>query len=577
MTQGPSTSTSEGRVSSPNPLRVFWKPEPGLTWAIRDRVLKDEELDAEGKKWLEGFIEPRGLSHLSRAWPASRSGRLVATHGRSKEGRRTHVDLWTIEGKLLHSLKVDGWTPTAVTFSHDDAQLLVAYRDEDRKHWLRLWDTKTGSEIRTLAAPSPNAPHTLGPMTLSPNERYVAINVPPTLGIHLIDLESGESIHVKRESGSESHDRAIFSPDSKRVFCLGHDRMLWDVAARKQLADFGRYNGAYPPIFSPNGRVLLVKCREHEDSLWNAETGDLLRSLKYMEIHFSRDGTRLLANRRDNKPYELWDFQSGKKICELRADSAAGVLRDAFFTPNGRHLVTTYANGLTTWNTKSGKRLTSLVDETLPFDFRSNQQNPFFLPDAKRFVTVHANGAVVWDLDTGKPIHRFATPAKSKTETILAPGGETLLVVARGREATLWDLETGKEIRTFSPLPPDTEKVWFNDDGTRLFSRHQAGQAVFMWDVPLGRSRGGVLPARRRRQMAHRLPPNRHGRRSDAVSAQDFSGETERGRRRVGEPGRAIEDSSICRAAGLQLRIRAAHKRRAAQTSRHTPIGYPPR
>lgn len=90
------------------------------------------------------------------------------------------------------------------------------------------------------------------------------------------------------------------------------------------------------------------------------------------------------------------------------------------------------------------------------------------------------------NLETGKPIHRFPTPVTSKTEAILAPEGKTLLVVTRGREATLWDLKSGEAVQTFSPLPPDTEKIWFNDDGTRFFSRHQGGRAVFMWDVPSG-------------------------------------------------------------------------------------------
>lgn len=488
-TQMPATSTSKDPIYDLNQRYGQGEPYGQLAWKTREAIAENKDLDAEGKAWLRRFVEPENPNTLDdahfRTMAVSPTGRMLAT--RSGRMGACPVELRTSDAETLHSLKSDNRTPTAATFSQDESQLLVACFDDNRDFRLTLWDTKTGEEIRTVAAPKPEHKWVISKLTLSLDKQYAAICIQSGYCIHLVDLETGESFCMTKKFENYSDIPAFFSPDGKRVFCFGYHRTLWDIETKKQLADFGAYNDAYAPIFSPNGTVLLVQNREHGKAIWNTETGELIHSFANAELVFSPDGTRLVAIRHDRHPHELWDFQSGKKICDLASDSPeAGWPRDAFFSPDGNRLVTTYDNELTTWDIHSGKPLTSFVDDTLAFDFRRNLQEPFFLSDGKRFVTVHAKGAVVWDLETGRPIHRFATPIESKTEAILAPDGETLLVVTRGREAKLWDLKTGEAVQTFSPLPRDTEKLWFGDDGTRLFSRHQEGQAVFMWDVPSG-------------------------------------------------------------------------------------------
>ena len=491
-TQIPSTSTSDDPVYGPNyyvgPRLVHGQ----LAWETREMIAQSKKLDAEGKEWLSGFVEPCGLKHLDHAdfqiLMVSPSGRTLATK-RTRTGA-CPVELRTSDGEILHSLESDNWTPTGATFSQDEAQLLVACSDDHRDFWLTLWDTKTGKKIRTVAAPRPESKYiSIRRLTLSPDGRYAALCVSTDSHIDLVDLETGESFPLKGTSGPNDRDLPVFfSPDSKLFYCFRPDHTLWNVAGKEQLLTFESYDGRLAPIFSPDGKVLLVRTSAHGKEIRNAESANVLHRFPRSDVFFNEDGTRLIAIGSNYRHATgLWDFHSGKEICDLSSNSpAAGRLRDVFFTPETECIVTTYEHALATWDTKSGKRLTSFADETLAFDHRRNQQRPFFLSDGKRFVTVHSKGAVVWDLETGKPIHRFPTPINSKTEAILAPEGEKLLVVTRGREATLWDLNSGEAVQTFSPLPPDTEKVWFGDDGTRFFSRHQGGRAVFMWDVPSG-------------------------------------------------------------------------------------------
>lgn len=60
---------------------------------------------------------------------------------------------------------------------------------------------------------------------------------------------------MKHEKGQNySIAPALFSPDSKRVYCYGHRRTLWDIETQKMLADFGAYNGAIHPFSVPTAR-----------------------------------------------------------------------------------------------------------------------------------------------------------------------------------------------------------------------------------------------------------------------------------------------------------------------------------
>ena len=500
--QPPATRTSAGEGDvRPSPFGRRRALVGRLAPATRPRLPEIAGLDAEAREWLDGLVDDapetrplRGPYHTAPA--RSLSGRYTLRRPPSQQrGGSPTLEILADDGRPVATLDAEPLLPTAWIFSGDETRLLAAYRGKQPERTLILWDLASGERIRTVAAPHEENPAwEICALTLSPNERYAAVGVQSGYRIFLVDLETGESFSMKHEKGQNySIAPALFSPDSKRVYCYGHRRTLWDIETQKMLADFGAYNGAYSPLFSPNGKILFVQSNVHGDALWDTQTGQIEHCFGNDGaaglLKFSRDGTRLVPIGSNRRPSALWNFETGKPIGTLALESG-GPMRDALFTPDGRRLITTHERALAVWDAQSGRRLSVHEDDAFPFDFRGNIQLPFFVSQS-RLVTVHATGAVLWDVDAGRPVHRFPTPSGRRTAAILEDGGKRLLSVSPGVHAILWDMETGKKLQTFEGMPADVAspsgEVRLSGDGSRVFARCRAGQAVIAWDVASGR------------------------------------------------------------------------------------------
>jgi DNA-binding MarR family transcriptional regulator len=289
----------------------------------------------------------------------------------------------------------------------------------------------------------------------------------------------------------------MFSADSRRVFCYGYRRTLWDIEGRRQVADLGAYNGVERPAFSPNGRFLFATSRDSSvgpagSMLWDCDTGQRQRRVgnEGIRVVFSPAGDRLLAFHGDMKEAQLWDFNAGQPLNELTV-SGGGPLLDVRLIPGENKFLTLHGRALAVWDFASGTMLHARVDESLPFESRYDLQPAFFLGDKRRLITVHGTGAAVWEAAGGRLIHRLQTAGARCTAAIVGREPNTLLTVSPGGAAVLWDLETGQRRMVFGGVPADVfparEEVWFSADGRRLFARHRAGQAIVAWDVGTGR------------------------------------------------------------------------------------------
>ncbi len=499
--QPPATRTSAGDGDvKPSPFGPPPAPVGRLAPATRDVLPEIAGLDAEARQWLDGLVDdepdrrPRGPYHTAPGY--SPSGRYQVRRPSSPtRGGSPPLEILADDGQPAATLDAEPLLPTAWIFNGDETRLLAAYRGKQPERTLILWDLASGERIRTVAAPREENPAwEICALTLSPNERYAAVGVQSGYRIFLVDLETGESFSMKHEKGQNySIAPALFSPDSKRVYCYGHRRTLWDIETQRLLADFGAYNGAYSPIFSPNGKILFVQSNVHGDALWDTQTGQIEHCFGNDGaaglLKFSPDGRRLVPIGSGRTPPALWDFETGKPICTLALEPG-GPMRDALFTPDGQKLITTHERALAIWDARSGRRLSVHEDGAFPFDFRGNIQFPFFVSQS-RLVTVHATGAVLWDVEAGQPVHRFPTPSGRRTAAILEDGGKRLLSVSPGANAILWDMATGEKLQTFDAMPADVAsplgEVRLSGDGARVFARCRAGQAVIAWDVATGR------------------------------------------------------------------------------------------
>jgi WD40 repeat protein len=485
--QYPSTHTSDGVTEHwPTPFHRS-RPRIGcLNGELRDVIPTISGLDPELKTWLLKLTDDSPPHEYFYHTPRSPSRKYLAVFGNMLG--KNHVEIKLQDGQVASTLDASPLEPTATIFSADETAILVAYKDGDHDRKLILWDVETGGRLRTLDAPQEeNRSWEIRSMTLSPNKRYAAICVESGYRTFIVDLESGNYFEVSERAGENYSDTpALFSPDSRRVYIYSHKRTLWDIETHQKLVEFGYYNGAYNPIFSPNGRVLFVQSDDHGDNFWDTETGEPLHDFGRQGVRmlrFNADGTRAVPMNL-NAVASLWNFQTGEKIVDLESEES-GDLKDFFFTPDGLKLITTHQNKLIVRDAVTGEQLSVHVEEAFPFDFGGNLQKPIFLDENKRLLTTHKNGAVLWDIATGSPLMRFPSPEASRSSAALSEGETRLLIVSPGVCATLWDFMSGEKLQTFEEFQ-GIASARMSEDGTRCLAIHRGGLAIRVWDKSTG-------------------------------------------------------------------------------------------
>jgi WD40 repeat protein/tetratricopeptide (TPR) repeat protein len=261
----------------------------------------------------------------------------------------------------------------------------------------------------------------------------------------------------------------VFSPDGRRLLLRGGNGIIffWDVETGTlrgglQVAD------AWRVAFSPDGRRALVGLR-WAVVLADLETNKELRRLEghtadVLCITFAPDGRRALSGSLD-KTLRLWDVETGKELRRLEGHTAA--VRWAAFSPDGKQVLSGGDDRtLRLWDVETGKEIRRLEGQT------AGVRCLAFSPDGKQVLScIDAKTVRLWDVETGKEIRRFEGHTGMVSAAAFSPDGRQVLSGAGLPDATarLWDVETGREIHRFEDQAVVVRAVAFSPDGRRVF------------------------------------------------------------------------------------------------------------
>jgi WD40 repeat protein len=375
-------------------------------------------------------------------------------------GSDNTVRLWdTRTGKEIRRLGGKGCDVRGVSA---DGRLVAAVGEGAAKT-LRVWDATTGKEVVRL-----NLPADPGRVAFAPDGSALAVasgDVGKPDRITLYDLPSG------KEAGAlDGHADAVFAlafaPDGKTLASAGYDKTirLWDVGTRKE---------------------LHVPRRQH----WPV-----------YQLAFSRDG-RTLASRGAENRVRLWDVGAWKE--RVPDDGPVWSIGALAWSPDGKLLSTPSADRVWVWDVAARKPLRTLGggEDTVTA--------VAFSGDGKLLASGSADGTVhLWGPRTGKDVRHIKGTRDTAQQLALSPDGATLAAWGWGAADSLflWDARTGKGARSV-PVPgegpgrgvPTLNSLRFSGDGKTLYAGSGTHLAVQRWDVaagkplpPLGKHDGGL-------------------------------------------------------------------------------------
>jgi WD40 repeat protein len=310
--------------------------------------------------------------------------------------------VWDLTGPRL-VLKLDPGLALSgrQSFSPDDRWIAVGCMDGS----IRLYELPSGREIRRL---SPGPP--IYSLHASPDGRQLAVSSSAARTVQVRDIDTGRVVQ------SLLHPASVTRAD-----------------------------------WSPDGRLLASACGDARVYVWDAETGQPVRTLEghklaVRDVRFSHRGD-LLASWTWDETFRVWDPFGGREMASVQDMLARGS-----FSPDDR--VVGHANTLWLPGSRRGGQATLTLLALVPgaecrtlytsMDRTETVATVEFSPDGRLLAAGSRRGVHLWEAATGKKLD--SRPSGGVHSISFESGGKSL-ITAGDQSLDHWPIEPGRATR----------------------------------------------------------------------------------------------------------------------------------
>jgi WD40 repeat protein/serine/threonine protein kinase len=333
---------------------------------------------------------------------------------------------------------------TSVAFDSEDKRITSASYDGT----IKIWNASMNQDSLILDAPDME----MGRVKFSPDGKaIIGVGGGGRRGRSVIvwDTTTGREVANIKTRGWGAAG-AAFSEDGKRAACsMGRSVTIWDPMTGHEILALNNHHEYMAAVaFSPDGKRIACGCEEHAVEIWDCTTGQEIR-------------TRQTKKDRPRFPHSIGG-----------APSFFGVVEGLAFSPDGAHLASPTADGITIWDPTSGSEVLTLkAPGVWCIAFR---------PDGTQIAASTPRELYMWDAKTGRLVWTIQSHSGFMKCIAFSPNGTR--IVTGGQAVKVLDTTTGAEVLDLKCQGREVTTVAFSSDGQRI-GCGMADGLVQIWDA----------------------------------------------------------------------------------------------
>ncbi len=290
---------------------------------------------------------------------------------------------------------------------------------------------------------------------------------------------------AKVRFGRGAIEQIEYSPDGTMLAAATYIGVwLYDVETGNELQLLATEPAAVQSIaFSPDGTKLVSSARGTPLSLWDVESGRLLRTFSAETnssnkgVAYSPDGT-IIAGNGSSGTVQLWNPDTGENIRTLKGEESWTALNCIQFSPDGKTLATGWHDStISLWDVNTGTIRHTLTDH------EEMVSTLTFTPDGKTLVSGSRDETIrLWDVNTGNLTNTLSEHYDIILDVAVSPHGNILVACDNHYEIRLWNLNTGEMLKKITEYFHTPRSIVFSADGN-TFTTGGYNTHIYIWDV----------------------------------------------------------------------------------------------
>lgn len=409
---------------------------------------------------IEAIVQ-MGHSKVITASDISKDGKYIATGSIDRS-----IIIWEAKtGKEIRVLHHHVKSVTALHFSNDGNSILSCSNDNS----VKLTDVETGHIIHTFL-------HTEYDITNAyfNGDGSKVIIFDKREHFSVWDAFTGKLIGYFKKNYAAYHDKQTVSFDGLKLLT----KVSYNTVACVSLLTMDTlftmpFDKAYTLNFSNDGKFIVIGSSKLFATVFNAETGDSIHSVKTHE--FDCDGCKTQVCISDDSKSvfttsnkgsgQLWNIKTGKIIQKFKTPEISPT--SVVMSANNKYILLNFGKKMIQYNVATGKEALSITNKDLTYFTINSQNDKFVIPGDNQ----SANLWLIGDSKAKKNYSGFLNQKRSdgltldysvwidvsilqyisfKTSLSIHPNNKEIAMGKVDSSAIIFNVENGKRTRTLS-------------------------------------------------------------------------------------------------------------------------------